>query len=471
MNKKLKRNFSFLTISLFTLIHFFLIGFWVFDFNKKNQNLETNNTQEDDLYYYLAWPELIPNEMWETPEGLYYYTDQFNKYLRDNPNYYLENDAVPTPTYLDTLIEREYEGWFLVDEFWNFEIVEEYLIDFLVWSYNERLNYDEPENLPLLPAAWLYNYYAIDTPEITENDVRFYFKTDGSESSFTLFGSHEDSLWDGSIKIRFDDEDRENSTPIGEWSTYLGIPGWNGVAIFYEGYYLKDRMEMPSYKQSLNIYDYYTQEEIESWFYNEFDTGTAGSLHDLEHFESKVEEEFYSQINSLFISKYGENELNHIRTIEEIDDEDIDDDNWYKDYAIYDVEDIRKKDYEISYYDENGTEYDTYLPGDGSNSIGNFEEINIKIEFVNNTYYFSKNYPNLTYQSSDYIDISTIPYKNNEVSYIISLNVDEVWNLTTIPPTSTPSNDFNIILLITLIIVIFVFMLLFTTFLFAFKRK
>ncbi len=423
---------------------------------KNNINYETKINDEFNVCDY----RIIPPEIFQTPDGLHFYTTEFNKFIMAsdiNNNNILEegekDDNLGEVTYYQILVERNFDGWWLfdidnlvwIDTFNDKEMVylnsylEFYLQDFFIWSYNERLNLDEINGTRELNIDDIQTDYEIWIDDAIEIGVGWNTlwdePNDGGEMGNAVYISFDP---DGFQNSETGDVDYE---PIDNSSTYYA-----GV--------MDERMAYPSEKQSIDIYDKYTQDDIDRWFveyfipYFEEDMDKDDNVLYSDSVYYDLAEQFYLILNQEFIKKYGVENLWNDRNV---NDGTFTMDGWWTNVHMYETPDIRYKrtpdlennklignEFMFNIYDESGElinnklDFHDYWSITNENENGthewwtwdeSFETLYIKITPIDQVFYLDEE-QSIEYHSSDLID----GYYNEDGTlneYYITINVWE----------------------------------------------
>lgn len=471
MNKK---NNKFL--SVLTLAGIILIPILNFEYKPNEENIGSEIKLNDE--FNICDYRLIPPEMFQSPDGLHYYTTKYNEFLRtldiNNDNIldeFEKDDNLGEITYYQILVERNFDGWWLfdidnlvwIDTFDDKEVVylkpylEFYLQDFFIWSYNERLNLDEINDTRELNRNDIEIDYEIWIDDVVEIGVGWN-RLSGEPNDGTEMGN--------SVYISFDSNGFANSE-MGDVE-YESI---DNSSTYYAGF-MNERMAYPSKKQSIDIYDNYSQDEIDFWvgnvFYPRIQKETEGNIDKTIWLDNEFIEEINKFLNKDFIDKYGFENLGKPRSIDESEAS-----NWKK-FSMYETPDIRfketiddptsKNEFDITFLDVNGDEMDRYdfnIEEWNKNDWykeKKLEKFYIKISPIDRKYFLDKD-KTIEYYSSDIID-GFYDENGNINEYYITINFWDDIGYNESKPEIPNDNEINSIFWISLSLIILFFFLI-----------
>ncbi len=331
---------------------------------KTNESKQINWTREafpidffGDYSYDEHWIDYLNGEIfYEEPMnsgGYDYYPEYIGEGITTFKNYTKEfNQAIISgynPHYKSRYIEEVNEnpnGFIILDEDWKIVNFSSYIEDWVIWNWNEVLDKDND-----------------DSSQTATND---FIDTSVDGGFFSSIEELEEEEYNSTLKD-------SKITTIGIRNQYYlnfeENPNflWEGSgAKSYNTYPLEEKLLPPTNKDSISDrdinYDHYHE-----WIQNNLDQGSTITEYSY-WFESNI----INELNKDFIEKYGYDELGH-------------------DYeqGFHQIEDIRRENLEISYYELNNEEWIEI--NDYELEFSNFKEVKTIVKTNDNNIFFNEN--------------------------------------------------------------------------------
>ncbi len=246
------------------------------------------------------------------------------------------------PYYLDTYnegINNNPNGFIALNGEWSVFELMAYIEDWVIWNWNENLDMDSTDSTQTAThdnvniRISFKNEYAYSIEEVVDDGWSDY------PINFSTFRGI--GVRDG-YSIYFDKE------PLFEYE-YEEFTN----TYFYSGYYLEDRLFLPSEKNDISQI---SDDEFDEW------TKSSFTLEDdFNFFKNEFENQLIIELNDEFISEYGVDELGHDRS-----------------QGIYSLEDTRLEDLDITYYELSNKEWIEVV--DENKELKEFEQIKIDVK-------------------------------------------------------------------------------------------